>query len=83
DYDIPYRCLVPLEIDGLLVAGRCVSADYAAANSMRLIVPCLATGQAAGVAAAISVREKIQPRKLTPAKIQTALKKQGVYLGTD
>ncbi|HPP12354.1 MAG TPA: FAD-dependent oxidoreductase, partial [bacterium] len=45
DYDIPYRCLVPLEIDGLLVAGRCVSADYAAANSMRLIVPCLATGQ--------------------------------------
>ncbi|HPP11239.1 MAG TPA: FAD-dependent oxidoreductase [bacterium] len=43
----------------------------------------MATGQAAGVAAAISVREKIQPRKLTPAKIQTALKKQGVYLGTD
>jgi hypothetical protein len=50
DYDIPYRCLVPKDVDRLLVAGRCISADYLACNSLRLIVPCFATGQAAGVA---------------------------------
>ncbi|MCM8768849.1 MAG: FAD-dependent oxidoreductase [Candidatus Omnitrophica bacterium] len=83
DFDIPYRCLVPRKIEGLLVAGRCISADYQAANTVRLIVPCLATGQAAGVAAAISVREKISLRELPVKEIQAVLRKQGVFLGDD
>lgn len=83
DYDLPYRCLVPAEIDGLLVAGRCVSADYLAGNTLRLIVPCIATGQAAGAAAALAVRAGVQPRDVDIASLRAALLAQGVYLGGD
>jgi len=83
DYDIPYRCLVPKKIDGLLVAGRCCSSDYRACNSLRLIVPCFATGQAAGTAAALAVRNKAQPRSLVISELQDALIRQNVYFGDD
>ncbi len=83
DYDIPYRCLVPEEMDGLLVAGRCVSSDYLACNSLRLIVPCFATGQAAGVAAALAVRRKVPPRGLEISELQDSLIGQNVYLGDE
>ena len=81
DYDIPYRCLVPEDVDGLLVAGRCVSSDYVACNTFRLIVPCFATGQAAGAAAAIAAREGCSARAISVAKLQGALRDQDVYLG--
>jgi hypothetical protein len=83
DYDVPYRCLVPETVDGLLVAGRCVSCDYVAGNTMRLLVPCLATGQAAGAAAALAVREGCQPRDVPVGGLRAALVKQDVYLGDD
>jgi ribulose 1,5-bisphosphate synthetase/thiazole synthase len=82
DYDIPYRCLVPKDVDGLLVAGRCISADYLACNSLRLIVPCFATGQAAGVAAAIAARQGIEPRRVAVNALREVLDRQGVYLGS-
>jgi hypothetical protein len=82
-YDVPYRCLVPVEIDGLLVAGRCVSCDYVAGNTMRLLVPCLATGQAAGVAAAVAVRDGDQPRGVAVDKLRAGLLAQDVYLGDE
>ena len=47
-YDIPYRCIVPEKIDNLLVAGRCLSADFAAQSGCRLIMACLTMGEAAG-----------------------------------
>jgi 2-polyprenyl-6-methoxyphenol hydroxylase-like FAD-dependent oxidoreductase len=53
-YDIPYRCLLPLEVEGLVVAGRCLSASHDAHASVRSIGQCMAMGQAAGVAAAIA-----------------------------
>jgi len=81
DYDIPYRCLVPAGVDGVLVAGRCISCDYLADNSMRLIVPCFATGQAAGVAAALAVRHDVHPRDVPIARLRESLRRQGVYLG--
>jgi hypothetical protein len=81
DYDIPYRCLVPRGIDGLLAAGRCVSADYPAANSLRLIAPCFATGQAAGAAAALAARQGVPPRAVPAAELRAALVRQGVHLG--
>ena len=81
DYDVPYRCLVPETIDGLLVAGRCVSCDYTACNTLRLIVPCFATGQAAGCASAIAVRDACAPRRVSVEKLRVALLKQDVYLG--
>ena len=81
DYDIPYGCLVPESVDGLLVAGRCVSSDYRACNTMRLIVPCFVTGQAAGVAAAIAVRDTCSPRQVSIGKLRKSLLNQDVHLG--
>lgn len=80
-YDIPYRCLLPKDMDGLLTAGRCISSDYLAMNSLRLIVPCFATGQAAGVAAALAVRHGIEPRAVNQNELRGVLKEQGVPLG--
>lgn len=81
NYDIPYRCMVPQGVDGLLVAGRCVSSDYRACNTLRLIVPCFCTGQAAGVAAAFAVELGRAPREVPANLLRQALQKQGVYLG--
>jgi 2-polyprenyl-6-methoxyphenol hydroxylase-like FAD-dependent oxidoreductase len=53
-YDIPYRCLLPREIDGVVVAGRCLSASHDAHASVRSMAQCMAMGQAAGVAAALA-----------------------------
>ena len=50
-YDVPFRCLVPQKLDGVVVAGRCLSASHDAHASVRSIGQCLATGQAAGLAA--------------------------------
>jgi hypothetical protein len=81
DYDIPYRALVPERVDGMLVAGRCISCDDVAGNTMRLLVPCLVTGQAAGVAAAIATQGDRQPREIAVDKLRAALRDQGVWLG--
>jgi hypothetical protein len=81
DYDVPYRCLVPKGIDGLLVAGRCISCDPRTGNTMRLIVPCLATGQAAGAAASVAVELGTEVRQVPPATLRAALAQQDVYLG--
>ena len=53
-YGIPYRCLVPLDVDGLLVAGRCFSATHDAHASARSMATCMAMGQAAGTAAVLA-----------------------------
>ncbi len=79
-YGIPYRSLVPLKIDNLLIAGRCVSADSTAAGAIRVMPPCMAMGQAAGTAAAMSVKENCLPRKLDADKLRDELKKNGVVL---
>jgi ribulose 1,5-bisphosphate synthetase/thiazole synthase len=81
DYDLPYRCLVPEGVDGLLVVGRCVSADRVTANTLRLLAPCLATGQAGGVAAAIAVDSSCAPRSVPVSTLRTALRGQDIFLG--
>ena len=63
-FQIPYRVLVPEFADGLLVAGRCVSADRDALASVRVMPQCFAMGQAAGTAAALCAREGCSPRAL-------------------
>ena len=57
-YDIPYRCLIPLGIKNVIVAGRCLSSDRGANGSARVMGTCIATGQAAGMAAAIFSSER-------------------------
>lgn len=78
---IPYGSLVPVKIDNLLAAGRCIAADNLMMNYMRLIGPCLLSGQAAGAAAALAIQSKCRPRDVDVPKLQALLKKQGVYLG--
>jgi hypothetical protein len=79
-HDIPYRCLVPLGIDGLLVAGRCISATHDALASVRFQPACMVTGQAAGVAAAMAARLQTVPRRLDITELQRRLTAQGAIL---
>jgi hypothetical protein len=79
-YEIPYRCLLPLGVEQLLVAGRCISADHAAHARSRNMPACMATGQAAGVAAAIAVEEGVSVRNVSIPKVQAALRALGMPL---
>lgn len=63
-HEIPYRCLLPVGQNNLLVAGRCVSATFVAQSSVRIQPVCRAMGEAAGAAAALSASAKISPRDL-------------------
>ncbi len=78
-YDIPYRCLVPQKIDGLLCAGRNISATHLALASVRVMGPAMCLGEAAGKAAALCVKEGVEPRALNVQKLQKALREEGVY----
>jgi hypothetical protein len=79
--EIPYGALVPVKVDNLLAAGRCIAGDNLMMNYLRLIGPCLVSGQAAGAAAAMAVRDKVRPRDVDVPKLQALLKKQGVFFG--
>lgn len=79
-YQIPYRIMLPRGLDGLLVAGRCVSADRAACGSIRQQAGCIVTGQAAGAAAALAVRAGKAPREVPVHALQDTLRGQGVLL---
>jgi hypothetical protein len=73
----PYRALVPKEVEGFLTAGRSFSSDPFANNMANLIPHCVATGQAAGTAAALAVKAKVEPRNVDYKALQKALKAQG------
>jgi len=77
---IPYRTLVPVKVEGLLVAGRSFSSDMAANNMANLIPHCISNGQAAGTAAALAVKEGISPRKVNVRTLQKTLMAQRVVL---
>lgn len=77
---VPYRSLVPLRVDNLLVAGRCLSATHEAAGSLRVMGPCFATGHAAGAAAALAVQARVTPRKLDPKALRDKLLSQNACL---
>jgi hypothetical protein len=77
---IPYRALVPARTEGLLVAGRSFSSDYAANNMANLIPHCIAMGQAAGTAAAMALEHGISPRQVDHGTLQKKLMEQGVPL---
>lgn len=81
NYDIPYRSLLPKSLEGVITAGRCMSCDYESCNSLRLLVPCFATGQAAGAAAALSTNAGVLPSQLDPNALRELLRQRDVYLG--
>jgi len=72
-YDIPYGCLVPREIDGLLLTGRCISGSHAAHASYRVQRIMLAVGAGAGVGAAVAAQKNIKPRDVNVSEIQKVL----------
>jgi hypothetical protein len=77
---IPYRCLVPKRVDGLLVAGRSFSSADTINETFNIIPHCIAYGQAAGTAAALAVKAGVQPRKVDYKALRANLVKQGVNL---
>ncbi|MDD5679431.1 MAG: FAD-dependent oxidoreductase [Kiritimatiellae bacterium] len=79
-YEIPYGCLVPRTVDGLLVAGRCISSTRMANGSLRLQITCMNLGQAAGTAAAVCVQRGISPRQMRGADLRDLLKRNGMDL---
>jgi hypothetical protein len=79
-YDIPLRCLLPQNCTRLLVAGRCISGTHEAHSSYRVMPVAMATGQAAGVCAAIAAREKCETRSVDYTEVQTVLHKQNASL---
>ena len=78
-YDIPYRSLVPKEADGLLCAGRNISATHLALASVRVMGPAMCLGEAAGKAAALCAASGVEPRYLDVKRLQEALREEGVY----
>ena len=79
-FKIPYRSLVALNIDNLLIAGRCISATHEAFGCIRPTVQCMITGEAAGTAAALCVQNNTAPRKIDFNLIRQKLKANGVLL---
>lgn len=74
-FDIPYGCIVAAGVDNLLMAGQCLSASHVAESSLRIQQTCMATGQAAGTAAAMSIELNVTPRELDPEPLLAQLAK--------
>jgi len=72
-YEIPYRCLLPAGVEGVLVAGRCVSCDREALGSLRVMPTCMYLGAAAGTAAAWSAAEGVLPGAIDGARLKRAM----------
>ena len=79
-FQIPYRTMVPVNISNLLAAGRCISADHVAESGTRAISLCCMTGEAAGAAAAMAVRDHIAPKDVDVKALQAQLKRQNIEL---
>jgi len=77
-FEIPYRCLLPKSVCGLLFAGRCISGTHEAHASYRVTGTCMAMGQAAGLAAAVAVRSGTTPDQIDGRQLRSALKDRGV-----
>lgn len=82
-YEIPYRTMVPQALDGVVVAGRAVSASHEALGAIRVMPPCFAMGEAAGVAAAMSAASGNPVRDVDVSDLQRRLIATGAYLGED
>jgi hypothetical protein len=79
-YEIPYRCMVPAQVDGLLVAGRCISTTHEALASTRLTPTVMSLGQAAGTAAALAKQTSRRLRTIDTQRLRTMLMADGVLL---
>lgn len=76
-YQIPYRCIVPRDVDNLLVAGRCISVTHVGLGSTRVMSQCTALGEAAGTASALSLEGNLSPRQLDVSELKARLRDRG------
>lgn len=79
-YEVPYGCFVPERGLGLLFAGRCLSAEHEAVASARVTAQCFGYGHAVGHAAAIAVRERIEPHAIDGRALRAVLNRDGAGL---
>lgn len=79
-WEIPYGCLLPREITGLLAAGRCISTSGDAWDALRVIPAAALTGQVAGLSASMSVKQGITPERLNIDQLQTELIRCGIHI---
>ena len=79
-FDIPLRSLVPVKIDGLIVAGRCISASHDAMGATRIMPGSMSIGQGAGVAASLAAELGVEPRDIPADKLNAALLEQNVNI---
>jgi hypothetical protein len=79
-FQIPYGILVPELVENLLIAGRCVSGDKISHAALRSMMCCTVTGQGAGVAAALSLKDRVRVGEVNINRLQGRLRKQGVRL---
>lgn len=79
-YEIPLRCLLPRGVENVLTAGRCISGTHVAHSSYRVTPTVMATGQAAGVTAALAAANGRAPRQVEVAAVQAELRRQGADL---
>jgi FAD dependent oxidoreductase len=78
---LPYRMLLPLKVDNLLVAGRCASMTHGGQSAARVSGGCFVMGQAAGTAAALAHGAAVLPRRLDVTTLQARLAVDGAWLG--
>jgi ribulose 1,5-bisphosphate synthetase/thiazole synthase len=81
--EVRYGCLLPKGVEGLLLAGRCISTTPESQNAIRVMAPCMSIGQAAGTAAAMAIKEGVTPRQIDAKRIRTRLAEQGAPLLTE
>jgi hypothetical protein len=79
-HGIPYRSIVPKNVEGLLTAGRCISTEFEALQGHLSIPGCMLVGQGAGAAAAIAARENVLPRQVDVSEVQRHLEEMGAEL---
>jgi hypothetical protein len=79
-YEVPFGCFVPQQGDGLLVAGRCLSAEHEAVASARVTAQCFSYGHAIGHAAAIAVKDRVSPRAIPGRELREVLNRDGAQL---
>ena len=80
-YTIPYRSMLPQELDNLLVAGRSIGATHEAQASIRIMPICTCLGEAAGVAAAVAHQDGVDVADASAEKIRTLLREAGAFVG--
>lgn len=79
-YSIPYRALIPRNVNGLIVAGRCISASHDAMAGLRVTPICFSIGEAAGTAAAHAAHAKVEPRSVDIEELKVDLKEHGAII---